>query len=83
NNTLEKGIGNNITYCHGDIGSFEVLEKYVSDFENEKLKFDLKMKYNDLFIKYFEKFDEHEEIRHSYSFSLMIGISGVGISLLN
>ncbi|HEE8868266.1 type 2 lanthipeptide synthetase LanM family protein [Staphylococcus aureus] len=82
-NTLKKGIGNNITYCHGDIGSFEILEKYAYELKNDELKMHLKMKYDELFIKYFENLKEHEEIRNSHSFSLMIGVSGVGISLLN
>lgn len=82
-NTIEKGIGNNITYCHGDVGSFEILEKYTSEFKNDELKMKIKMKYDELFNKYFENLRDHEEIRHSYSFSLMIGVSGVGISLLN
>ena len=78
----EKGFGNNPSLCHGDLGNLEILE-YVSELTGYK---DLKKEINNSFqVLYKDVLSERWNkgtFRGTESLGMMIGLSGIGYSLL-
>lgn len=82
-NTIKMGLGNNLTMCHGDIGTLSIVKKYTSLFNDKNYEKYRQHTFDDFYHKISKNILKNKKIRHTYSFGLMIGIVGVGISLLN
>ncbi|MDA1476954.1 type 2 lanthipeptide synthetase LanM family protein [Bacillus changyiensis] len=80
--TCLNGIGNNPTYCHGDLGNLAILN-YASEITGQV---DLKNKtiqtYQDLFDNVLSKEWNKKNLKCTWSVGLMIGITGFGYSML-
>lgn len=82
-NTLKYGVGNNISYCHGDLGNIDIILYYSKVFNDKKIDTLVRDMVNKLYqntLKY-----NWNNINKSYSKfkGLLIGISGIGMFLLN
>ncbi|TCP70222.1 type 2 lanthipeptide synthetase LanM family protein [Baia soyae] len=80
--TKSKGFGNNPTYCHGDLGSLSILEYGAKVLGDSELKNQCYSTYQSLFEEVLSKSNLKERFRHAHSYSLMIGLSGFGYSML-
>lgn len=83
NSTKGKGLGNNITYCHGDLGTLSILERYANQVNDSVVSSQVELTFERLHQQYLKEIVSKNTIRHSYSFSLMIGITGAGLALIN
>ncbi|SEL83250.1 type 2 lantibiotic biosynthesis protein LanM [Butyrivibrio sp. ob235] len=73
-----KAIGNNICYCHGDIGNIELIRRIAEVVGDEELKNECGCTYSRLasgFLHYIKE-------RPLLPYGLMLGLSGIGYSLL-
>ncbi|MFI6576741.1 type 2 lanthipeptide synthetase LanM [Nocardiopsis sp. NPDC050513] len=80
--TLERGFGNNTTYCHGDLGSAEsvlLAEQLVPGLFGEEVTADL---YPRLFTDVLERYDARADSKYAFSNSLMLGQAGIAWSVL-
>lgn len=80
--TLERGFGNNATYCHGDLGTAEAVllaERTVPGLFGEEVTADL---YPRLFTDVLEHHDTRAAGKYAFSNSLMLGQAGIAWSLL-
>ncbi len=80
--TINKGFGANPSYCHGDLGSLKILEKYSIVFEDEALLNQCTHTYVNIFHNTIDKKWEKQVLSHSESLGLLIGVSGWGYSVL-
>ena len=82
-NILKFGIGNNISYCHGDLGNIDILLYYSKVFNDKKVDEIARDMLNRLYQNTLK--DNWNNINKSYSKfkGLLIGISGIGMFLLN
>ncbi|AXR20144.1 hypothetical protein COC60_29660 [Bacillus thuringiensis] len=83
NSTKDKALGNNITYCHGDLGTLSILERCANQLNDSVLSSQVELTFECLHQQYLKEIVSKNTIRHSYSFSLMIGITGAGLALIN
>lgn len=73
-----KGFGNNISYCHGDLGNLEILYSYAKQQKNEKLLMECYGAYECIFTK-----TETCLVRGSTDpRGLMLGYTGIGYAAL-
>ncbi|MGG0901122.1 type 2 lanthipeptide synthetase LanM family protein [Bacillus subtilis] len=80
--SIHNGIGNNPTYCHGDLGVLSILN-YASDLTNNiNLKNRCLRTYQDLFENVLAKKWRKKDLVCTRSYSLMIGLSGIGYSMI-
>lgn len=80
--TCANGIGNNPTYCHGDLGSLAILQ-YASRITNNRelgnrCIASFQQLYEDVLAGQWNK----GSMRCTRSFSLLIGLAGIGYSLM-
>lgn len=80
--TINKGFGANPSYCHGDLGSLKIIEKYSMVFEDEDLLNQCSKTYIDIFYSTIDQKWEKQVLSHSESLGLLIGVSGWGYSVL-
>ena len=75
---LHEGIGRNLTYCHGDLGTLDILEwvvNHVPDLPDaEKIRDILKNGYSASLL---QETLEDKSVRYSLTPSYMVGTSGV------
>lgn len=71
-------LGNNICYCHGDIGNIELIGRIGGILEDEGLKRECECTYQKLALK----FPDYIKERPLLPYGLMLGMSGIGYSLL-
>lgn len=80
--SIHNGIGNNPTYCHGDLGVLSILN-YASDLTNNiNLKNRCLRTYQDLFENVLAMKWRKRDLVCTRSYSLMIGLSGIGYSMI-
>jgi type 2 lantibiotic biosynthesis protein LanM len=80
--TVARGFGNNVTYCHGDLGSAEIVAiaaREVPDLFDRRLVAGL---YPRLFADVIERYEERTDNRYTYTNSLMVGQAGLAWSIL-
>ncbi|SFB45765.1 type 2 lanthipeptide synthetase LanM family protein [Clostridium frigidicarnis] len=82
NSTWLNGIGNNPTYCHGDLGSLAILNYAANVTNNVDLKNKSYATFQQLFDDVLSNNWKKRESRCTKSYSLMIGICGFGYSML-
>ncbi len=75
----ERALGNNICYCHGDIGNLEMIRKIAGMIGDAELS----EKCKDTFRSIVPKIPEYIEKRPLLSYGFMLGISGIGYALLS
>lgn len=71
-------LGNNICYCHGDIGNIEMIRCIAKILEDESLKRECECTYQKLSLK----IPKYIKERPLLPYGFMLGISGIGYSLL-
>lgn len=76
--TLNKGFGNSICYCHGDIGNLEILEQVALFFEDKNLLHRCYSTYDEIVQKFLLYIGENKML----PIGLMLGVAGIGYSLL-
>ncbi|MNY48177.1 Lanthionine synthetase C-like protein [compost metagenome] len=80
--TAQHGIGNNPTYCHGDLGNLAVL-RYAAQARGDTRLLDQAVSaYQYLFDEVLSKEWNQKNMKSGWSLSLMIGITGFGYSML-
>ncbi|PQP85203.1 hypothetical protein C0Q44_12155 [Paenibacillus sp. PCH8] len=79
---VEKGFGANPSYCHGDLGSLRIIQKYAMVFGDENLLEQCNTTYISMFHKTIDKKWKKQVLSHSESLGLVIGVSGWGHSVL-
>ncbi|WP_424889594.1 type 2 lanthipeptide synthetase LanM [Streptomyces sp. XH2] len=80
--TLERGFGNNPTYCHGDLASAEIAvmaERALPGLFGGRLPGDL---YPRLFAEVVERYEERADTKYAYTTSLLVGRAGFAWSVL-
>lgn len=80
--TLARGFGNNPTYCHGDLGSAEIVTiaaEEVPGLFDRRLVAGL---YPRLFTDVIERYEERADTKYAYTTSLMVGRAGFAWSIL-
>ncbi|MFE5871739.1 type 2 lanthipeptide synthetase LanM [Streptomyces roseifaciens] len=80
--TLQRGFGNNPTYCHGDIAAAEIAamaERQLPGLFGGRLAGDL---YPRLFTEVVERYEERADTKYGYSSSLLVGRAGSAWSVL-
>ncbi|CAM5599934.1 type 2 lantibiotic biosynthesis protein [Streptomyces avidinii] len=80
--TLQRGFGNNPTYCHGDLASAEIVamaEREQPGLFGGCLDEDL---YPRLFTDVVERYPERADTKYAYSSSLLVGRAGFAWSIL-
>ncbi|WP_068613671.1 type 2 lanthipeptide synthetase LanM family protein [Paenibacillus tuaregi] len=80
--TMKYGIGNNPTYCHGDLGNLAALRFAGELTGNHQLLNQSNMAYQELFDQVLSKEWNQKNMKSGWSLSLMIGITGFGYSML-
>lgn len=80
--TLKKGFGNNITLCHGDLGSIGVLFHLATVLDDETLYEQCNETFNEIFNHYISRKWDKTSYRTASVYGLMIGLAGYGYSLL-
>ena len=79
--TLERGFGNNTTYCHGDLGSLETVllaEQVAPGLFGDGAD----GLYPRLFTEVVERYSERADTKYTYSHGIMLGQSGLLWSVL-
>lgn len=74
----DRAIGNNICYCHGDIGNMELVRRIAEMLGLESVKKECSYSYAAMASEFWDYISE----RPLLPYGLMLGISGVGYSLL-
>ncbi|MFE5492206.1 type 2 lanthipeptide synthetase LanM family protein [Streptomyces virginiae] len=80
--TLQRGFGNNPTYCHGDLASAEILamaEREQPGLLGGRLDADL---YPRLFTDVVERYAQRADTKYAYTSSLLVGHAGFAWSIL-
>ncbi len=80
--TLQRGFGNNPTYCHGDLASVEtavMAERELPGLLGGCLAEDL---YPRLFTEVVERYEERVDTKYGHSSSLLVGRAGFAWSIL-
>lgn len=80
--TKIKSFGNNPSLCHGDLGNLEILyiaSKILNDYKLEK---SCKLNFNKIYETIIKERWKGKSFRGVDSYSLMVGLSGFGYSLL-
>lgn len=77
-NMKNYALGNNICYCHGDIGNIELIRRMALIIDDHELQHECECTYNRLA----SIIPEYIEQRPLLPYGLMLGISGIGYSLL-
>ncbi|MDT0302481.1 type 2 lanthipeptide synthetase LanM family protein [Streptomonospora wellingtoniae] len=80
--TLQRGFGNNPTYCHGDLGNAEIVLLAAREFPDlipPRLADGL---YERLFDAVVERYPSRWDTKYAYSNSLMLGRPGFAWSIL-
>ncbi|WP_449476925.1 type 2 lanthipeptide synthetase LanM family protein [Streptomyces abikoensis] len=80
--TLQRGFGNNPTYCHGDLSSTEIAvmaERQVPGLFGGRLDTNL---YPRLFAEVVERYEERADTKYAYTSSLLVGRAGFAWSVL-
>lgn len=80
--TIERGIGNNIVYCHGDIGNLDILYFAAQTLKDESMCVKCQNTYHDLYKAHIQQGWNDIQKSHSKCKGIMLGISGIGFSLL-
>ncbi|GAA0748787.1 type 2 lanthipeptide synthetase LanM family protein [Clostridium oceanicum] len=82
NTTKSKSFGNNPSLCHGDLGNLEVLYIASEILEEKKLRNDCKLIFDEIYQTVIKERWKGKSFRGVDSYSLMVGLSGFGYSLL-
>lgn len=77
-NMKTHALGNNICYCHGDIGNIEMVRRIAEILEDEALKKECECTYQKLSLK----IPDYIKERPLLPYGFMLGMSGIGYSLL-
>ncbi|WP_342552182.1 type 2 lanthipeptide synthetase LanM [Paenibacillus sp. FSL R7-0652] len=80
---IKKGFGANPSYCHGDLGSLKIIQKYAKVFGDNKLLEQCNTTYTSIYHKTIDKKWEKQVLSHSESLGLLIGVAGWGYSVLD
>lgn len=80
--TGQHGIGNNPTYCHGDLGNLAVLRYAAQSRGDTRLMDQAVSAYQYLFDEVLSREWNQKNMKSGWSLSLMIGITGFGYSML-
>ena len=74
----ERALGNNICYCHGDIGNLEMIRHIAKLLGDEELERACRSTFEELV----PRIPEYIEKRQLLSYGFMLGLSGIGYALL-
>lgn len=82
NQTIKYGFGNNDTFCHGDIGNLAIVKYVAKSLKDEKLENNCRYTFSKLVDYYISKSWNKPLFGNAEMYSLMVGMSGLGYSLL-
>lgn len=82
NKTIDECIGNNVVYCHGDIGNLDILLYASQVLEDSVLNDQCRETYDTLFELIIKKQWNADDFAFSKCVGLMMGMAGIGMSLL-
>ncbi|WP_026528989.1 type 2 lanthipeptide synthetase LanM family protein [Butyrivibrio sp. VCD2006] len=75
----ENAVGNNICYCHGDIGNIELIRRIARTVRDDELLKECECTYKQMAAI----IPEYIKERPLLPYGLMLGLSGIGYSLLS
>ncbi|WP_216700800.1 type 2 lanthipeptide synthetase LanM [Priestia filamentosa] len=75
-------FGKSITYCHGDIGNLDIMDKFAQEMGDDLLLAEVESTTIQLYKAHLE-FITKSNLSHAHVLGAMLGISGVGLFLLN
>jgi lantibiotic modifying enzyme len=81
--SVRRGLGNNPSYCHGDLGTVEVLTLAEREVPGLLRPWDVGDLYPRVFAQVVERYEQRFDTKYSYSNSLMVGQSGAAWSILH
>ena len=81
--SARRGLGNNPSYCHGDLGTVEVLTLAEREVPGLLDRWRLDDLYPRVFTQVVERYEQRFDTKYSYSNSLMVGQSGAAWSILH
>lgn len=76
--SLKYGLGNHVCYCHGDIGNLELIRYTAKVIDNQEI---VRM-CDATYAKMAASFEDYITTRKILPYGMMLGLSGVGYSLL-
>ena len=79
---LERGLGNNVTYCHGDTGNAEILGRVAQTLDDHRLRGATRDVVGQLVDDVLPRHIASGASRYAHTGCLMLGASGVGHFLL-
>ena len=82
NKTIDECIGNNVVYCHGDIGNLDILLYASQVLEDSVLNDQCRETYDTLFELIIKKQWNADDFAFSKCGGVMMGMAGIGMSLL-
>lgn len=80
--TLDKGFGNNRSYCHGDFGQLEILLYADKVLQNNDLSVNIQSVGSQLLETIDKRMWNYGVSRGTESKGLMCGLAGIGMGLL-
>lgn len=80
--TVDRASGHNVTYCHGDLATLEVLGLAAERLGDDALADRATTGFVELFDTVLERYDERSSSKYAASSSLMVGTSGIGYAIL-
>ena len=83
NTTITRGFGHNPSLCHGDLGNLAIVDYYGKIIQNQEIRNRSINSFQELFDQVLKKRWNNGIFRGTESISLMVGLAGVGYSLLN
>ncbi|MBQ9886549.1 MAG: type 2 lantipeptide synthetase LanM [Lachnospiraceae bacterium] len=79
---IDECIGNNLVYCHGDMGNLDILLFAAQVIENSDLEEMCRVTYNTLYEDVIKRYWNDDGFSASKCMGIMMGLSGIGMSLL-
>lgn len=83
NNTKKYGIGNNPTYCHGDLGNLSILILASKLFKDTGIENKCHHIFQELYENILSKEWMNNKYKSTNNYGLMVGLSGWGYSMLS
>ncbi len=81
--TILQGFGNNVTYCHGDLGNLDIL-KFAGNILGKFELVDIERQtFQELYSNILSKQWRNKEFKSCNTFGLLIGLAGWGYSMLS
>ncbi len=80
--TRQRGFGNNLTYCHGDLGNLAILDLAAKVLKRDEIRNANAHIFQELYNNILSKKWNTKEMKSCNTYGLMVGLSGWGYAML-